>query len=53
MATGIEDAVKGDGVHLPALGDGRDILVEAGNERDVAGARFSGDSGVADAEGAV
>lgn len=53
MAAGIEDAVEGDGVHLPAFGDSRDILVQAGDERDVAGARFGGDSGVADAEGAV
>lgn len=53
MPAAIEDTVKVDRVELPARGDGRDILVEAGDEGDMSGPRFGGDTGVRDAEGSM
>jgi len=41
IAGGIKERIKLDGILLPALGDGADILVEAGDDRHVARTRLS------------
>lgn len=52
MTAAIEDAVEVDRVELPAGRDGRDILIEAGDQGDVARAGFGRDASVRDAESA-
>lgn len=53
MVRAIEDAVKVDRVELPAGSDGRDIFVQAGNQRNMPWAGFGRDSSMRHAKSAV
>jgi len=53
MPTAIEDGVKIDRIQLPAGSDCGDIFVQASNERNMTGPRFSGNAGMRNAEGAL
>ncbi len=53
VATAVEDAVKVDGVHLPASCDSRDVLVQACDQCDMARTRFGRHTGVGDAKGTL
>jgi hypothetical protein len=50
MSASVEHTVKVDGVQLPSCRDRRHILVQAGNERDVAWSGFGRDTGMRHAE---
>lgn len=53
MTTAVEDAVKVDRVHLPASCDSRDVLVQAGDQCDMARTRLSRHAGVRHAKGTL
>lgn len=53
VSAAVENAIEVDRVHLPACRNGRDILVEAGNEGDMAGTRFGRNTGVGNAEASM
>ena len=53
MTASVEDAIKIDRVELPASGHSGNILIEPGNQSNVARTRFGWHSGMRDAECAM